>query len=160
MKSFLLAPLWALAESVTEPSHHLPLTSHWSDGFLHNYCEISYSAHSCTLTQQFINLFAQINVNRSRFRLTKEPDGLTKQEKNGAAVSFLPVRFGIINKYGYLLSEVRRSDAWAVSRSLLIQEDLCFSRSELNCGAIKYFVRAISVGMKQLIQSSFINSEM
>lgn len=43
--------------------------------------------------------------------MTKEPDGLTKQEKNGAAVSFLPVRFGIVNKYGYLLSEVRRSDA-------------------------------------------------
>lgn len=96
---------------MTEQSHHLPLTSHWSDGFLHIYCEILYSAHSCTLTQQFINLFAQINVNRSRFRLTKEPDGLTKQEKNGAAVSFLPVRFGIVNKYGYLLSEVRRSDA-------------------------------------------------
>lgn len=43
--------------------------------------------------------------------MTKEPDGLTKQEKNGAAVSFPSVRFGIINKYGYLLSEVRRSDA-------------------------------------------------
>ena len=74
MKSFLIAPLWALTKSVMEQSHHLPLTSHWSDGFLHICCEIPYSAHSCILTQQFMYPFAQINVNKSRFRLTKESD--------------------------------------------------------------------------------------
>lgn len=74
---------------------------------------------------------------------------MTKQEKNGAAVSFLSVIFGKkINKYSYSLSAVCRSDARAVFRSVLIREDLCFSRSELNCSEIKYFVHAISVGMK------------